>query len=60
MDDTLSCFIKCVIARPGPPPGKPDPIFIPLGLMDDTDEEQYQITVACPQAVALEGKEKGS
>jgi len=29
-------------------------------FMDDTDEEQYQITVACPQAVALEGKEKGS
>jgi len=28
--------------------------------MGDTDEEQYQITVACPQAVALEGKEKGS
>jgi hypothetical protein len=24
------------------------------------DLRQYQITVACPQAVALEGKEKGS
>jgi hypothetical protein len=28
--------------------------------MDDTDEKQYQITVACPQVVTLEGNEKGS
>jgi hypothetical protein len=28
--------------------------------MDDTDEEQYQISVTCPQAVALEGKEKNN